>query len=118
MKPKNQGKSAWQTAVPQIETMEVDREMRTRNGVAAVEDADSEQEISDDGEPTKYLGNRTPCPHCGAILLQDRSTQACVVMRTMPEKADATGVYVDRYMVCKSVMCGGKSFLARERISS
>ena len=124
MKPKQQGKAPlFSTQAPMIETLECDRELETR-GIGQRGEADSEKVAEQDaeagteeaeGDVSPYLGNRTPCPHCGAILLQDRTTQACIVTRTMPERLDEKGAYTDRYLVCKSVRCAGRTFRARER---
>jgi DNA-directed RNA polymerase subunit RPC12/RpoP len=110
--------------VPEVETQGLELEERGEDELFADEDGmfDGKDEEADEPEageedaPGKtvvpWMGRAEPhkCPACGARILMDRMTKACVVMGTRPVVRTGDGAYQDREMKCMHCM---ENFIAR-----
>ena len=75
--------------------------------------------VNADGEREKvvvWLGPVVPhtCPKCGAMLLQDRSSKACIVTSTRRAVTENGRKFIDRNMKCQHCR---SPFTAREYIN-
>jgi len=76
------------------------------------DEAESAEEAASGKRIVPWLGRAEPhtCPACGARILMDRMTKACVVMGTRPVVRTENCAYQDREMKCMHCM---ENFIAR-----
>lgn len=93
---------AFQTPEPKIKTPKIKTETREENK-------------REKKKTVTWIGRAIPtrCPYCGATVLQDRLTKACVVIHT--RKLVEIDDIIVRYREMKCIRCE-RMFTAREKI--